>query len=49
MTIAFGMVVFGSLLVVAGWKNLSLAALARGDATVPKPNVTAGGAALTTS
>lgn len=44
MSISFGMIVFGALLIVAGWKNVSLAALARGDNTVPKPPVTAGGA-----
>jgi len=30
------MLLFGSLLIVAGWKNVSLSALARGDNTVPK-------------
>lgn len=49
MAIAWGMVVFGAILIVAGWKNLSVGALARGDANTPKPKVTAGGAALTTS
>ncbi len=33
---------FGSLLLVAGWKNVSLSALARGDNTQPKPAVKAG-------
>ena len=44
MSIAVGMVLFGALLVIAGWKNESLAALARGQKGVPKPAVTAGGA-----
>lgn len=44
MSIAFGLVLFGSLLIIAGWKNVSLTALARGDNTVPKPAVTAGSA-----
>jgi hypothetical protein len=38
------MIVFGALLIIAGWKNVSLSSLARGDNTVPKPAVTAGGA-----
>ena len=46
MAIAWGMIVFGSLLVVGGWKNLSIGALARGNASVPKPKVTAGKAPL---
>jgi hypothetical protein len=37
------MIVFGGLLIVAGWKNVSLSALARGDNTTPKPPVLAGG------
>ena len=44
MSIAFGMVLFGALLIQAGWKNTSLAAAARGDNTTPKPRVKAGGA-----
>ena len=47
MAIAFGMVVFGALLIVGGWKDLSIGALARGDASTPKPAVTAGAAPLT--
>lgn len=39
-----GMILFGALLIVAGWKNLSVAALARGDNTTPKPAVKAGAA-----
>lgn len=39
MSIAFAMVLFGSLLIVAGWQNKSLTALARGDNTVAKPPV----------
>jgi hypothetical protein len=38
-----GMILFGALLIVAGWKNKSVAALARGDNTTPKPAVQAGG------
>lgn len=49
MSIALGMVVFGSILIVAGWKNLSVSALARGDSSTPKPKVTAGAAPLTGS
>lgn len=37
-----GMILFGALLVVAGWQDKSVAALARGDNTVTKPPVTAG-------
>lgn len=40
-----GMILFGSLLIVAGWKNKSVSALARGDNSVAKPPVTAGGKA----
>lgn len=40
-----GMILFGALLVVAGWKNESLAALARGQTGVAKPKVLAGAAA----
>lgn len=42
MSISFAMIMFGALLIVAGWQNLSLAAAARGDNTVPKPPVRAG-------
>jgi hypothetical protein len=45
VSISFGMILFGSLLIIAGWKNVSLSALARGDNTVPKPPVSAGGTA----
>ena len=45
MSISFGMILFGALLIVAGWKDESLSALARGQSGVPKPAVTAGGAA----
>lgn len=38
-----GMILFGALLIVAGWKNESLSALARGQAGVAKPTVAAGG------
>lgn len=42
MSVAWAMVLFGSLLIVAGWQDLSLAALARGDNTKPKGAVLAG-------
>lgn len=42
MSIAYGMVLFGSLLIYAGWKDRSVAGLARGDNTQPKPPVLAG-------
>lgn len=45
MSISFAMILFGALLAYAAWKNLSVAALARGDNTVGKPAVTAGGTA----
>jgi hypothetical protein len=44
VSISFGMILFGSLLLVAGWQNKSLSALARGDSTVAKGPVLAGGA-----
>lgn len=44
MSISFGMILFGALLIVAGWSNKSLSAVARGDNTVPKGPVLAGGA-----
>lgn len=47
MAVAWGMILFGSILVIAGWKNLSVGALSRGDAATPKASVTAGGAPLT--
>lgn len=37
-----GMILFGALLIIAGWKDKSVSALARGDNTVAKPPVTAG-------
>jgi uncharacterized membrane protein len=37
-----GMILFGALLIVAGWKNESVAALARGSTGVTKPKVLAG-------
>lgn len=42
MSIAFGMILLGSLLIVAGWKNVSLSAAARGDNTQPKGAITGG-------
>jgi hypothetical protein len=42
MTIAYAMILFGALLVYAGWKNKSVSALARGDNATAKPTVTAG-------
>lgn len=44
MSISFGMILFGSILIVAGWQNRSLSALARGDSTRPKGAVLAGAA-----
>ena len=41
MSIAWGMILFGSVLIVAGWQNVSVGAAARGDNTQPKPAVTA--------
>ena len=37
MTVAFGMVFVGVLLVYGGWSNRSVWALARGDNTTVKP------------
>lgn len=45
MSVSVGMILFGALLIVAGWKNVSLSAAARGNNTVPKPKVLAGAAA----
>lgn len=42
MSISFAMILFGALLIYAGWTNKSVAALARGDNSVPKPAVKAG-------
>lgn len=39
------MILFGALLIVGGWKNVSVGAAARGNNTVPKPRVLAGAAA----
>lgn len=36
MTIKFGMIAFGLILIYAGWKNLSVQALLFGDNTVKK-------------
>ena len=41
MSVALGAIIFGALLIVAGWRNVSLSALARGDNTVPKGKVKA--------
>ena len=43
MSISFAMILFGALLMYAGWTNKSVAALARGDNSTPKPTVRAGG------
>lgn len=45
MSVSMGMILFGALLIMAGWKNQSVGALARGTTGVPKPAVTAGAAA----
>lgn len=42
MSISFAMILFGALLIYAGWTNKSVAALARGDNSVSKPAVKAG-------
>jgi hypothetical protein len=42
VSVSFALLMFGSLLIVAGWQNKSLAALARGDNTVAKGAVLAG-------
>lgn len=42
MSIAWAMVMFGSILILAGWTDKSVSALARGDNTQPKPAVKAG-------
>ena len=39
-----GMILFGGLLILAGWKNLSVVALAKGDNTTVKPAVKAAAA-----
>lgn len=36
MTVTFGMIFVGALLVYGGWTNRSVWALARGDNTTPK-------------
>lgn len=41
MTITFGLILFGGILVYGGWKNLSVWALARGDNSTAKPAPTA--------
>ena len=44
MSISVAMILFGALLIIAGWQNKSLAALARGDNQTVKPAVKAGAA-----
>lgn len=44
MSVSLAMILFGALLIYGGWTNKSVAALARGDNTVAKPQVKAGGA-----
>lgn len=39
MTVAFAMLLLGSLLVYCGWNKLSIRAALRGDNTVPKAAV----------
>jgi hypothetical protein len=36
VSVSFAMILFGSLLIYGGWKNLSIGALARGNNTVAK-------------
>lgn len=45
MSISMAMILFGALLIMAGWKNVSVSAAARGDNTQPKPKVLAGATA----
>lgn len=43
MAIALGLIFFGAILMIAGWKDESVLALARGQVGVAKPPVKAGG------
>lgn len=45
MTLTMSVILFGALLVYAGWKNLSVRALLQGDNTVGKPAAAPGVAA----
>jgi hypothetical protein len=36
VSIAFGLILFGALLIYGGWKNLSVVSLSRGDNSTPK-------------
>lgn len=49
MSVSFALILFGSLLIIAGWQNKSLSALARGDSTQPKGSGTASGAGASTT
>jgi hypothetical protein len=49
MTIAFGMILLGSLLVYCGWKNVSVAEALRGNNTVARKPITKSGAGVVTS
>ena len=42
MTVSFAMILLGSILIYGGWTNRSVAALARGDNTQPKPQLAPG-------
>ena len=42
MTVSFGMILLGAILVYGGWTNRSVWALARGDNTQPKPTIAPG-------
>jgi hypothetical protein len=42
VSIAFGLILFGALLIYGGWKNLSVVALSRGDNSRTKGTVKAG-------
>jgi hypothetical protein len=44
VTVAFAMLLFGALIVYAGWKDLSVAALLKGDNTQRKPAKVGAGA-----
>lgn len=49
MTIAFSMILVGSLLVYCGWKNVSVASAVRGDNTVARTPITQSGTGVVTA
>jgi hypothetical protein len=48
VTIAFAMILLGTLAVYAGWKNISFQAAIRGDNTVARTPITQSGPNLVT-